>query len=161
MYLLRGSIIILFIASHFCCYNASQGRARDEKNTSERPEQKAEEQKDSPAPYVEGQVLVKFKEGGSPDKLASILPGAEVEVVDHFPEIGAYCIEIKGAGTVPEIIEKLEDSPLIEYAEPNYLQFPAQTTSDDSTRSSQQELQNTVRLTSEARKGEKNAENAP
>ncbi len=132
MHLLRVSIIILFLASHFCCYNASQGRAPDEKSASERPGQKDEKKGDSPAPYAEGQVLVKFKEGGTPDKLASILPGADVKVLDHFPEIGVYLIEIKDAGTVPEIIEKLEASPLIEYAEPNYLLFPAQGAPDTS-----------------------------
>lgn len=121
MCFLRASIIILFTASHFCCYDTSQGRASDEENTSERSEQKGEE-KDSSAPYVEGQVLVKFKEDGTPDKLGPILPEAEVKILDYFPEIGVYYLEIKGAGTVPEIIEKLQGSSLVEYAEPNYIQ---------------------------------------
>ncbi len=134
MRFLYVTIIILFMASHFCCYNNATGNTAppNEKSTSESSGQKGAEQKDSPASYVKGQILLKFKEGGSPDELTSILPGAEVKVVDHFPEIGAYCLEIKGAGTVPQIIEKLKDSPLIEYVEPNYIQFPAEERLNDS-----------------------------
>ncbi|MEE9613084.1 MAG: hypothetical protein V3W19_17645 [Desulfatiglandales bacterium] len=85
---------------------------------------------------------------------SAILPEAEVKILDYFPEIGVYCLEIKGAGTVPEIIEKLQGSSLVEYAEPNYIQ----TTLDNPSLSSQQDPEDTGHLTSGRHEGEKNAD---
>ena len=146
MYLRHIVLVILFVVSQFCHYETTWGVASDEKGTSRSSEKesakkspkspkkkgvpdtgkKRADMKSPPAPYREGQILIKFKKGSSPAALTSILPGAAVEVVDHFPEIGVYCLDIKGAGTVPQMIEKLKDSPLIEYAEPNYLVFPTE-----------------------------------
>jgi hypothetical protein len=81
------------------------------------------------APYVPGEIIVKYKdgtvaalaaEGSGPVALESI--GAEV-ATDFSAEglSNLQALEISGPVSVKEAIEELESSPYVAYAEPNYI----------------------------------------
>lgn len=93
--------------------------------------------------YAEGELLVKFKEGTSTATVDSTLAIHSLQVKYYMREIGVQRVKIADGMSVPQKIEALKRSGLVEYAEPNYIVHPM-LTPDDPEFSEQWALNNTV-----------------
>ncbi len=78
--------------------------------------------------YASDHILVKFKEGTPAESIARIeaLNGTDTEEV--LPLGGVRVVDLPAGLTVTEAIELYETIPGVEFAEPDYFLFPAQTT---------------------------------
>lgn len=91
--------------------------------------------------YVENQVLIKFKEGAEPvaagdfidDRMLPV-PGAKARAIgarDISKRAGLYVLELDESVSVEEAVQRASADPRVEYAEPNYLYYAAETRPND------------------------------
>jgi chaperonin cofactor prefoldin len=71
--------------------------------------------------YVEGEVLVKFKQNVRQQEIEEFLSQYNLEVKKVISGINVYNLQLPEGVKVKDIIEKLKQDSRIEYAEPNYL----------------------------------------
>jgi len=119
-------ILKLILLTGFLLSGLSSGVIAEEQ-TSSQPEGGAQNQNN--APYVPGEVLVKYKdgtvaalaaEGSGPVALEAL--GAEVATDFSLEGLAnLQALDISGPLSVREAIEELEQSPYVAYAEPNYI----------------------------------------
>lgn len=77
--------------------------------------------KRSPAPrFVPYEVLVKFKDGISQDRIASILKDNRTDVIAEIQRGRLYHVRILDNRSVESAITQLTSYQEVEYAEPNY-----------------------------------------
>ncbi|HKY06299.1 MAG TPA: S8 family peptidase [Blastocatellia bacterium] len=91
--------------------------------------------------YVENQVLIKFKQGAEPvvtgdfiDDRMLPLPKAKARAVgarDLVERAGLYVLELDASISVEEAVRQASADPRVEYAEPNYLYYTAETRPND------------------------------
>lgn len=74
----------------------------------------------SPKPYVEGEILVKFKRGVTAAQIAALNAQESVTVLDQIPGIEVWRLKLPAGTTVEAMIQVYEGSGLVEYAEPNH-----------------------------------------
>ena len=72
--------------------------------------------------YVPDQIIVKFKESALGEAKASLNKNSESEVVHISPYAGFQVLQIPEGKTVPEMVEAYSKQPIVEYAEPNYIE---------------------------------------
>jgi hypothetical protein len=72
------------------------------------------------ADYVQGQILVKFKETVSAERAQEINRMMGAEIIKIIRGLRVYHLKIPEDKTVPEMVRKYEALPEVEYAEPNY-----------------------------------------
>src|SRR5215216_819317 len=99
--------------------------------------------------YVDNQILVKFKAGVGATidsyEMADFVArrhGTRVQPLHESRQGGQYLIELDGSLSVEDAVEQAASDPRVEFAEPNYLLYPA-TTPNDTFFSQQWALQNT------------------
>jgi serine protease len=87
--------------------------------------------------FVEGEIIVKFKEGVEPiadeqipDQILSVR-GARIESLSRRGHGKISRINLDGNISVQEAVERAKRDPRIEYAEPNYLLYASDTTPND------------------------------
>jgi len=68
-----------------------------------------------------GEIIVKFKEGIPRASIRSVLLAEGVEILDEMDNLGLILLSVP-KGRELEKIGALERNPLVEYAEPNYIQ---------------------------------------
>jgi general secretion pathway protein D len=82
--------------------------------------------------YAQGELLVKFNEDVSKEKIAQIIEKQEATVIQYFEGINAYHIRISPKQIVEDAVNEFNILPEVLYAEPNYkmqmLQKPAPST---------------------------------
>ncbi|MGH2729064.1 MAG: S8 family serine peptidase [Actinomycetota bacterium] len=71
---------------------------------------------------VPGEIIVGFEEGVSEGTRNEVLAKVDAREDEEFEAIDSELVEVD-AGDVNAAIEKLEDDPRVEYAEPNFLVF--------------------------------------
>ena len=69
---------------------------------------------------IEGQLLVKFKEGVSHQRIQEINEMTGAHVIKVIPGIAVYQLKIPADRTINEMVEAYSGFPEVEYAEPNY-----------------------------------------
>lgn len=75
----------------------------------------------SPAPrFIPSEVLVKFKDGISQERIASILKDNRLAVIAEIQRGRLYHVKILDDRSVESAINQLSSYQEIEYAEPNY-----------------------------------------
>jgi hypothetical protein len=75
----------------------------------------------SPAPrFTSNEVLIKFKDGISQWRIASILKDNRVDIVAEIQRGRLYHVRILDDRSVESLITRLTSYQEIEYAEPNY-----------------------------------------
>ncbi len=77
--------------------------------------------------YSEGELLVKFKEEVSGDRIQEIMSQQKASVIKYFESINVYQIQLKSDKTVEDAIKDFSAIPEVLYVEPNYkvkLQVP-------------------------------------
>lgn len=73
-----------------------------------------------PLPFVENEIIIRFKERVSKREMGDLHSSLSSEVLREFGIIkGLHLVRVKG--DVREIIKKYRENPLVEYAEPNYI----------------------------------------
>lgn len=70
--------------------------------------------------YVEGEILVKFKAGVTPEQIAGFNAQQGVVILDKIGGIEVYRLKLPAGKTVEAMQRLYGASPLVEYAEPNY-----------------------------------------
>lgn len=98
---------------------------------------------DQSFPYVEGEILVKFKKHVQNDAAVKrqTLDTMNVNVVKHLPLNDIYLVKVSGAESVGSAINRLKGHPDIEHAEPNYKKYLMAITPNDPLFSLQWALQ--------------------
>ncbi|MBL8076180.1 MAG: hypothetical protein JNL29_17595 [Nitrospira sp.] len=76
--------------------------------------------KSPPSQFVPNEVLVKFKSGVSPERIASILKDNRTTVMTELQPRRLYHLRILDDRSVEATITRLTSYREIEYAEPNY-----------------------------------------
>jgi len=95
-------------------------------------------------PYVEGEVLVKFKthiRNDASRKIQTLNAMRLNNVVKHLPLNDIYLVKVSGTESVGSAIKRLKSDPNIEHAEPNYIRHVMGITPNDPLFSSQWALQ--------------------
>ncbi|MDI6801264.1 MAG: type II secretion system secretin GspD [Thermodesulfovibrionales bacterium] len=70
--------------------------------------------------YVEGELLVKFKEGINNEKAADIISKKGATLIKYTEQLKVYHIRLRKGQDVEDAISEFSSMPEIEYAEPNY-----------------------------------------
>lgn len=70
--------------------------------------------------YVEGQVIVKFREGTGKDAIEAMMRELHLEIIRTFSRPNLYLMRIPDKTDVKGIVERLKTYPAVEYAEPNF-----------------------------------------
>ncbi len=76
--------------------------------------------KSPPSRFVPNELLVKFKSGVSPDRIASVLKDSQTDVITELQRGRLYHVRILDNQSVESTITRLTSYREIEYAEPNY-----------------------------------------
>ena len=80
--------------------------------------------------YLPGELLVKFREGVSGDEIKSLIAGNGAGVVKRIGLIDVYHLKLPSSLSVQQALTLYRNSPLVKYAEPNYLRYPDVTPND-------------------------------
>ncbi len=71
--------------------------------------------------YVQGEVLVKFKDDTPEDRIAEILSAEGASIIKELKPKGLYLIKLKGGQDVNDAVKIFVTYEEVEYAEPNYI----------------------------------------
>jgi hypothetical protein len=77
--------------------------------------------KSPPSRFASSEVLVKFKSGVSPERIALILRDNRTDVITELQQGRVYRVRIGDDRSVESAITQLTSYREVEYAEPNYL----------------------------------------
>ena len=72
--------------------------------------------------YVPGQIIVKFKPGTSIEAEEQLNQSLGTTVIHTSPAAGFKVLQIPEGKTVPEMVDLYSEQPIVEYAEPNYVE---------------------------------------
>ena len=70
--------------------------------------------------YVSDEILVKFKTGILPAKVEEIFNELNVTKISEIEKLSVHKLKIPSGSTVPEVVDRFEKNPFVEFAEPNY-----------------------------------------
>lgn len=98
---------------------------------------------DSLPEYVEGEILIKYKEGVSSQTVQASLHSLGIQTVKKYDRLGLEKCSVGENQTVEDAINALADNTNLEYAEPNYIVRILDTDPNDSSYGSQWALNNT------------------
>lgn len=71
-------------------------------------------------PYLEGEMLVKFKDGVTETEIAALNALNGCTVADRIEGLGIYRLTLPPGAEVPAMIARYEASGLVTFAEPNH-----------------------------------------
>lgn len=71
-------------------------------------------------PYVEGEMLVKFKDGVTPEQIAAFNAETGCKIADTVAGLGIYRLRLPEGVDVPEMVARYQASELVAFAEPNH-----------------------------------------
>jgi len=80
--------------------------------------------------YVKGEIVVKFKDGMSLQKVSSAVTALGTEMISSNEAIGIQQLRIPADKTVEEMVKAFGSRPDVEYAEPNYIAHAFMTPND-------------------------------
>lgn len=72
------------------------------------------------AGYIEGELLVRFKEGVSEERAKEIIREKGAEIIRVIEDLRVYRIRLKEGQGVEEAIRVFSEIEEVEYTEPNY-----------------------------------------
>jgi subtilisin family serine protease len=80
--------------------------------------------------YVPGEVLVKFKEGASPEQVGSVKSALGLSTLKVFKRIGVHHLKGLSGVSAEELVQRLRAEAVVEYAELNHLRYANLTPND-------------------------------
>ena len=83
-----------------------------------------------PQEFVPGEIIVKFKETASTSRIEDLVSQQKSDVLYTNPSLGFKRVKISEGRSVPEMVETFKKNPLVEYAEPNYIDQLQATVND-------------------------------
>lgn len=96
------------------------------------------------------EILVKYKENkldledaDGQEESEALATSEDLSVEEHLEEANIAILSTSGDEETQSVIERLEDNPLVEYAEPNYARSFGSIDTDDTNRALQWALENT------------------
>lgn len=108
----RKTNLLVFLTPHI---------VKDSERLTELTNQKRKEMAMNEAQYVEGEVLIKFKEGVSDERARAIIEDENATLLRVIEGTGIYHIRLQEGKDVREAIKRLSQLPEVSYAEPNYI----------------------------------------
>ena len=81
--------------------------------------------------YVEGELLIKYKQGVSGDGRTAFTRRHSLEEMRRFPRVGVHHMKIPKGSDVADYIERIRHDEEVEYVEPNYKRRPMGTLPND------------------------------
>ena len=81
--------------------------------------------------FVEGEILVKYKEGIRPQGARRIIEKHRLEKMEEFRALRIHRYKVPKGRSVREVIEELKKDPDVEYAEPNFKRRPLFVPNDE------------------------------
>ncbi len=82
------------------------------------------------SPYVAGELNVKFKEQAGDSVKSNLLQSSNLSVKHRSAALKFETLKVPKGVSVPEMAKKLQSDPLVEYAEPNYIDTIDMTPND-------------------------------
>ena len=80
-----------------------------------------QQQPEAEEEYIPGQIIVKFKAGTSIEAEEQLNQSLGTTVIHTSPSAGFKVLQIPEGKTVPEMVDLYSEQPIVEYAEPNYI----------------------------------------
>ena len=80
--------------------------------------------------YVQGEVIVKFKDAFSVAAKARLLSSDALAVVHENADLGFQVVKLPAGASVPDTVARFAADPSVEYAEPNYIDHVSMTPND-------------------------------
>lgn len=80
--------------------------------------------------FESGEIIVKLEGGASPADLKELNRENGASTEENLPESDVNLVDLPRDLTVKEAVDVYEESPDVEYAQPNYLLYPTKTTND-------------------------------
>ncbi|WP_373232246.1 S8 family serine peptidase [Cohnella sp.] len=77
--------------------------------------------------FVEGEVIVKYKNNVSSSKVSNIKFAYQLVKQRNVPQIGAELLKIGSTSKVEDVVASLNADSSVEYAQPNYIYYPSTT----------------------------------
>lgn len=108
----RKTNLLVFLTPHI---------VKDSERLTELTIQKRREMAMNEAQYVEGEVLIKFREGVSDKRAREIIEGERATLLRVIEGTGVYHIRLQKGDDIREAIKRLSKLPDVDYAEPNYI----------------------------------------
>lgn len=71
-------------------------------------------------PYIEGEMLVKFKDDVTPEQIARFNAETGCTILDKVGGLGIYRLRLPEGAEVPAMVAVYEASGLVAFAEPNH-----------------------------------------
>ena len=78
--------------------------------------------------YVPDQIIVKFKPGTPSEAVEQLNSSLGTEVIFTSPSLGFKVLRIPAGKTVAEMVDIYSKQAIVEYAEPNYVDYALPTT---------------------------------
>ncbi|MEF9437574.1 MAG: hypothetical protein L0922_02040 [Candidatus Mariimomonas ferrooxydans] len=103
--------LLVFITPHI---------VKDSEQLSKITKEKYEEFAIKEKHYIEGELMLKFKEDVSKEKTLEIISEKGASVIKFFEEIDIYHIKLRDDQTVEEAVTEFSTDPRVLYAEPNF-----------------------------------------
>ena len=82
------------------------------------------------SPHVEDEILIRFRSGKMEDQKSALLKQNNATVKKELPGLGVKVLHVP-AEALPHILSAFRASPLVEYAEPNYILATQETVPND------------------------------
>ena len=80
--------------------------------------------------FEAGEIIVKIEESASPADLKELNRENGARTEEDLPHSDVNLVDLPQDVTVKEAVEAYEESPDVEYAQPNYLLYPTKTAND-------------------------------
>lgn len=80
--------------------------------------------------YSPDQILVKFKPSVSEQAIISTIAAYQTKKMKRIPRLDIYQLQIQKGENVEEVLYAMSQNPDVEYAEPNYFAYLAETPND-------------------------------
>lgn len=123
---LLTTMMILSLGTLFVGSGGRVGAQQETVDPTEQPSFQAPEDEE----FVPGRILVKRKAGAPEEKLEALNRDNNARIEDELPEAQVSVVDLPENLPVKAAVERYENSPVVEYAEPDFLVFPDRTPND-------------------------------
>ena len=123
------SMVFSLLICSATCYAEVDKRDKDQVTSQNRPA------------YIEGEFLIKFKDGTSSAEKSSIASANGLEHIKSFESLNMGLYSVNGNSRMKKALKVLDSDEEVEFIQPNYLYYPAEV--DDTDYNKQWGLNNT------------------
>src|SRR5918997_3852362 len=126
----RASVLAGFLLALALCLLALQGVTQEAKTQAEGETDDPTYQEGTQQSFASGEIIVKLEETASQADLRDLNQQTDATVEEDLPQSDVRVVDLPRDLSVSEAVQAYEDSPDVEYAEPNFLLQPAAVPDD-------------------------------